>query len=397
MLLQTPYDIFSRKEQSTGIFSMAVDKASFSQGIPHRSWVQIDEDALRWNTQWAANHIAPAGLLPVIKANAYQHDAVRVARVLSPHSAAFAVANLCEAENLRNAGITHDLLLLAPCLPAERLPVIESGFIAAVSSFDEALQYARIANVQRPARLLFKIDTGMGRIGAWKEEGLAALSQLRKVPEVQIDMISTHLSAADEDEDFTLAQLRWFREQEGQLRSWFPKARLHALNSAGILRHPEFSMDLVRAGLLLYGVSPVPEGRQILRPVMSWKTRIVLLRDVPAGRRVSYGGEFVTSRDSVLAVLPVGYADGYFRQIASGTARVIIRGHRYPVVGRVTMDQIIVDVTDLPGAASLQPGDEVTLLGADEGERITAEEMANWAGTIPWHIFTAIGNRVERF
>jgi len=127
---------------------------------------------------------------------------------------------------------------------------------------------------------------------------------------------------------------------------------------------------------------------------MSWKTKIILLRDVPAGRSVSYGGEFVTRRSSLLAVLAVGYADGYFRQIPSGTACVLVRGQRCPVVGRITMDQIIADVTDLPGAGGLEPGEEVTLLGTDGKEIITAAEMATWARTIPWHVLTAIGPRV---
>jgi alanine racemase len=374
---------------------MTTDTTFSRLPTPPRCWIRIDEDALRRNAQWAAGRVAPAGLLPIVKANAYHHGALRVARLLSPFAAAFAVANLCEAGELRAGGIQQDLMLLGPCLPGERRAAIECGFIATVSSLEEALEYAALAGARHPARLHFKIDTGMGRIGAWKEEGLAALARLRDIPGLELDMISTHLSAADEDSGFTLCQLHWFREQEAQLRSWFPKARLHALNSAGILRHPEFSMDLVRPGLLIYGVSPVPEGQDFLSPVMSWMTRIILLRDVPAGRRVSYGGEFITKRPSRLAVLAVGYADGYFRQIPSGTARVVIRGHRCPIVGRVTMDQIIADVTDLPVAETLQPGDEVTLLGTDGGETITATEMAAWAGTIPWHVLTAIGDRVE--
>lgn len=374
---------------------MTTDKSFTAEPTPPRCWIRIDEGALRGNAEWASRRVAPAGLLPIVKADAYHHGALRIARLLSPHAHAFAVANLAEAVELRNGGISQDLLLLGPCLPGERRPVIDSGFMATVSSLEEAMEYAAAGNEKNPARLHFKIDTGMGRIGAWKEEGMAALSCLRDVPGVRINMVSTHLSAADEDVDFTLGQLEWFRSRESTIRSWFPHARLHALNSAGIIRHPEYAMDLVRPGLLVYGVSPVPEGMRFLSPVMSWKTCIILVRDVPAGRRISYGGEFVTSRPSRLAVLAVGYADGYFRQIPSGTARVLIHGRRCPVIGRITMDQIIADITDLPDAALVAAGEEATLLGTDGGETITASEMAEWAGTIPWHILTAIGSRVK--
>lgn len=360
--------------------------------LPARSWIEIDERALLANAAWAAELAAPARLFPVVKANAYGHGALLVARTVQNYAEGFAVANLVEATELREGGIDREILLLGPCLPEERDLVLRAGFLPTVSSLEEARAYAELASPGVPARLHFKIDTGMGRIGAWKDQAVQALETLRQEPRCHVVMVSTHLSAADEDGDFTHSQLQWLWDHEASLRSLFPGVRLHVLNSAGLLRHRERTFDLARPGLMLYGVSPVPEARRYLQPVMSWRTRVLLVREVPAGRRISYGGDYITTRSSRLAVLAVGYADGYFRQIPSGVARVLLQGRRCPVVGRVTMDQIIVDATELP---DLQVGETATLLGGDGEEQIRAEEMAAWAGTIPWHVLTSIGPRVQ--
>lgn len=374
---------------------MGTRSANLGKNLPFRSWIEIDESALRSNAAQAAEWARPARLLPVIKANAYGHGALLVARTLAPYAEAYAVANIAEAMELRLGGICQDLLLLGPCLPEERAFVLSEGCMPTVSSLAEALAFAALAEATKPAKLHFKIDTGMGRIGAWKEDALEALEALKQEPRILVSMISTHLSAADEDPHFTAQQLAWLKDKEPLLRKWFPGVRLHALNSAGLIRHPEAAFDLVRPGLMLYGVSPVPEARELLRPVMSWRTRVVQVREVPSGRRISYGGDFVTQRRSRVAVLAVGYADGYFRQIPSGGAQVLLRGQRCPVVGRITMDQIMVDATDMEERETLCEGETATLLGKDGGEQIRAEEMALWAGTIPWHVLTAIGPRVH--
>jgi alanine racemase len=366
--------------------------AALSPVLPRRSWVEVHGQALRHNASLALDLVRPAGLLPIIKANAYGHGAVRTARALADLAGIFGVANLREALDLRENGVTEPLVLLSPCLPEERAHVVKHGLWPTVSSAGEALAYARLATPEKPVPLHFKIDTGMGRLGAWKEEGLADVRRLSREPALRIRLISTHLSAADEDPGFTREQLEWFAAAAPALREACPGVRLHALNSAGILEYPEFAFDLVRPGLMLYGAAPVGRWGDRLQPAMSWFTRVVLLRELPAGRRVSYGGDYVTSRPTRLAVLGVGYADGYFRQIPSGTARVLIRGQSCPVVGRITMDQILADTTHLP---DIEVGDLVTLLGRDGDEQITAGELARWAGTIPWHVLTAIGPRVH--
>jgi alanine racemase len=363
-----------------------------SPDLPRRSWVEIDEQALRHNARLALELASPAGLLPIIKANAYGHGATRTARALADLAGIFGVANLREALELRKANIVARLVLLSPCLPEERRHVVAHGLWPTVSSIAEGLAYARFASEENPAGLHFKIDTGMGRLGAWKEEGLAAVQELSRHPHLKIRLVSTHLSAADEDPVFTKTQLEWFAQVAPALRATCPGVLLHALNSAGILEFPDYAFDLVRPGLMLYGAAPVSRWADRLQPAMSWHTRVVLVQDLPPGRRVSYGGEFVTAKPSRLAVLAVGYADGYFRQIPSETARVLIHGQSCPVVGRITMDQILADVTHLP---TVEVGEKATLLGRQGGHEITAVEMARWAGTIPWHVLTAIGPRVH--
>ncbi len=369
------------------------------RGVPARSWTELDTGALLHNFRSISGLTPQAEILPIIKANAYGHGVLAVAEALQNKARAFGVANLREAWELRQAGFRQDLVVLGTCLPGERSAALSLGCTVTVSSAEELQGYAALAREKNaaPARVHFKIDTGMGRLGEWKEEGVRSLLATKKITGCKLCMISSHLSAADEDEDFTLAQLRWFASAAENLRAEFPAARFHILNSAGILRHPEFALDLVRPGLMLYGVPPVPVAPGILRPAMRWMARVALLRKVAAGRRVSYGGEFVTNRNSVLAILSVGYADGFFRQIRSGTARVLIGGKSCPVVGRVTMDQIVADVTDavLLDGQNIAEGDAVTLMGRDGEKEITAGEIAAWAGTIPWHVFTAIGPRVQ--
>jgi alanine racemase len=367
--------------------------------LPARTWVEFNWAALRHNALVARRLAGAAGLLPIVKANAYGHQACAAALALQDLTEYFGVANETEAMQLRGAGLSQNMVLLGPCLPEERAAAVRHGSIVTVSSRQEALSYLGLADKTKP-RWHYKIDTGMGRLGQWREDALRELAELAGESRGEMALISTHLSAAESDPAFTLEQLNWFREAVQSLRPLFPEARFHVLNSAGLLLYPEYAFDLVRPGLMLYGVSPLapevaPTNAPQLRPVLSWKTRLALIRQLPPGRRISYGGDFVTHRPTLLGLLPVGYADGYFRQIPSGRAAVLVRGRRCPVVGRVTMDQIAVDLTDLPEAHGLQVGEPVVLLGSMEEEEISAAEMAGWAGTIPWHVFTAIGPRVR--
>jgi alanine racemase len=234
----------------------------------------------------------------------------------------------------------------------------------------------------------------MGRIGCWHELAHQELTRTAAIKGITIHSISTHLPSADEDADFTDAQLSAFWKSTADFRKTAPAAKFHVLNSAGVLTRPESAGDVVRLGLALYGASPLPALQKSLRPVLTWKSRVVLVRDLPAGTGVSYGRTFITTRPMRTAVIAVGYADGFPRHASGQGAEVLIHGIRCPIIGRVTMDQIVVDATSLP---SLSSGDVATLIGADGDGEIPVSELAECSGTIAWDIFTGIGKRVARF
>jgi alanine racemase len=252
------------------------------------------------------------------------------------------------------------------------------------------LAYSRYGQVS----VNFKIDTGMGRAGCAVASALDEVRRVLAMHGVILHSISTHLPSADEDAVFTLEQLEEFDALAAELRSLARDAKFHVLNSAGVLTRPEHRHDLVRPGLILYGVSPLPEYSSQIEPVLSWKSRVVLLRELPAGSSVSYGRSFIAEKPIRTALVAVGYADGFPRQVSGRGASVLVRGVRCGVLGRVTMDQIVVDVSQVCGVAL---GDEVTLIGCDGTEKIDVSELACQAGTISWEILAGIGRRVEHF
>lgn len=363
---------------------------SFSVSPRLRTWAEIDPAALRHNLAVVRARVGGGpGILAVVKANAYGHGAVEVVKAIGDLVTIFGVANIAEAGEVESAGTGREVMILSPCLPAEYREAVERGFVVTVSSAAEAAALAVIG----PARINFKVDTGMGRAGVWWEHAESELRRIAKLEGITVHSLSTHLPAPDEDEEFTRSQLEHFRGLTGVLRRSAAGALVHSLNSAGILRFPEFAGDIVRAGLMIYGVSPLPEFQGELRRALAWKTRVVLVRDLPAGAGVSYGRTFIARSSLKSAVVPVGYADGLPRSISGSGAEVLVRGRRCPVLGRVTMDQTVIDVT---GAGGVEAGDEVTIIGRQGDEEITAEELARHARTIPWEIFTGIKGRVAR-
>ncbi len=355
-----------------------------------RCWVEVDRAALRHNAQVARERIGPqTQLLAVVKANAYGHGMVEVAAALRADAQVFGVANLSEALELRASGIAHPILLLGPALPEEQPAITENAFIPTVSSVTEARGFAGHA-----AGINFAIDTGMGRMGCWQDEAIAELEKIVQIPDLHVHSVSTHLPVADEDPAFTEEELAQFETIVRQMRERVPGSyKVHALLSAGILGYTTHRFDGVRAGLMLYGCAPLPNDQRHLQPVLSLKARVALLRDLPVGRSVSYGRTFTTARPTRVATISAGYADGYPRSLSNRGAAVLIGGQRCPVLGRVTMDLLMADVTALP---KVQLGDEVVLIGEQGDEEILAAEVAERAGTIPWEIFTGIGSRVRR-
>jgi len=355
-----------------------------------RSWAEIDLNALRHNLSALREQIGTApGILAVVKANAYGLGTVPVVRALAEGAEIFGVASLSEARDVASANTGRDIMLLSPCLPSERTEAVERGLIATVSSADEAEAYAHFGSL----RINFKIDTGMGRIGAWWEQATDELRRIVRIPGITVHSLSTHLPNSDEDEKATAAQLELFSKLADRLRAIAPGAKIHALNSAGAIRFPQYAGDFVRAGLLLYGVSPLPEFQSRLSSPVEWKARVTLVRDLPTGTGVSYGSTFVTDRPTRTAVLAVGYADGYPRSLSGSGISVLLNGVRCPVLGRITMDQTIVVID---GAGHVSPGDTATLIGCQGSESISVAELARRADTIPWEILTGIKGRVAR-
>lgn len=356
-----------------------------------RTWAEIDHSALHHNLNFIQTKVGPSvAILAVVKANAYGHGAVETARTLGPGVAIFGVANLGEAHELESASTGREIMILSPCLPGERADAVAAGHIVTVSSAAEAAGFARFGRV----RVNFKIDTGMGRIGCLEEMATTELQRLLEIPTVALHSVSTHLPSADEDDVFTTSQLARFSSLKSKFLEITPGTKFHVLNSAGVLKHQHSAGEIVRPGLALYGCPPTPEPWSQLRPVLSWRARIALVRDLPAGSTVSYGRTYMAKKPTRTAIVPVGYADGFPLGSSGAGACVSVRGTACPVIGRVTMDQIVIDASAVD---EIREGDIATLLGQDGQVSISANELAEKSGTIPWDILTGIGRRVARF
>ena len=358
----------------------------------HRCRAEIDHAALRHNAAAVRNAVGKSpGIIAVVKADGYGHGGPEVAKTLEPFAEQFGVATLGEARAVRAAVADRDILILSPCLPSEREEVVREGFIPVVSSASEAKAYAHLAQ-GKPVRIHLCIDTGMGRIGVWQDDAIKTAQEIAAIAGIEVESISTHLPVADSDPDFTVQELTAWDQLVAQLRPILPKAKFHALNSAASLERPQHAADRVRPGLALYGISPLPAFQKLLQPVMTLKTGITLVRDVGPGRGISYGRDFITTKPMRIATLAIGYADGYPRQTSNKGAHVLVRGKRCPILGRITMDQLMVDVTELP--RDVASGEEVVIFGKQGDEEITVGEVAAWAGTITWDVLTRLGKRV---
>lgn len=363
-----------------------------------RCWAEIDLAALDHNFEVARRRSpGSAGVMAVVKANCYGHGVLPVVRLLRDRAAWFAVANLREAVEIEPEAGGVPIILFGPVLPEEREEVVRRGFVPMLSSLEEARAFAALADSDNPAQAHVKIDTGMGRMGIDEANAAQIVPQIAKMRALRITGIATHFPSADDDPDYTREQVDRFRALLNRLAEVFDERPIvHCQNSAGILDYefPPF-VTVTRPGLMLYGVSPSGGNQELLRPVVTWKSRVVLVREVPAGRTVSYGRTFTTPKPMRIATLSAGYADGYPRIVSNRGAAVLIAGRRCPLLGRVTMDLIMADVTDLPPDA-VEPGREAVLLGRQGHEQITPDELAKMAETIEYEIFTSISARVPR-
>ena len=365
-----------------------------SSPAPHRTWAEINAAALRHNVAVVR---ALAGervrIMAVVKADAYGHGVAIVVPALAECVESFGVANVTEARAVRALTEQHPVFILGPALPEERAEIAARRFIPLVSEIGEAQAYAALADGE-PLGIHLKLDTGMGRIGIWQDDAVETVRAIRGIEGLRIAGIASHLPVADEDDSFTRAQLGRFEGLVADLRAdGLASPVVHVENSAGIIGFPAHAGDMVRPGLMLYGSAPVPAFQPELRAAMTWKTRVLLVREIGAGRSVSYGRTFIADRPMRVATLAVGYADGYPRHLSNQGAEVLIGGKRCAVLGRVTMDQIVADMSALP---DVQPGEEAVLIGAQGDGEILAAELAEKAGTIAYEIFTGIGPRVVR-
>ncbi len=369
------------------------------------AWAEIDLAALSANyaelKKLAAKNMAHnAGLMPVIKADAYGHGMIETAKCLDAQGCLwFAVSNVLEGITLRQQGFKQQILLFESTLPQDSANIIEHQLTPTVCTLDlaQALDaQAAAAGVQVPVHI--KVDTGMGRLGVDEDDILAFVEKLRTdCPRLVLEGIYTHFPLADTDREFTFAQMRRFRDIVFALENQFITFRyVHAGNSMGLGDYKSELFNLARPGLMLYGLYPSEELKEKVRlhPVMSVKTRVIFVKTVSKGDGISYGHTFKAQNDITVAVLPIGYSNGYLRSL-SNSGFVLVRGLRCPVVGRVTMDQVIVDVTTLGMSGDLpRLGEEVVLFGSQKGAQISADDVAQWAGTISYEIICSLGSRL---
>ena len=363
------------------------------------TWVEVDLEAVAYNVRQVKEIVGPdVQVQAVLKADAYGHGAITVARTALNNGASFCgVASVNEAVRMRQGGVDAPILVLGytPAWLAKQ--ALLHDVTLTLYDTDVARAYSRAAvELRRTARVHVKVDTGMGRLGLLPDQLVPFVQEIHKLPGLDLEGIFTHFSVADdEDLEYTRWQLDRFLKVLGRLAGIGINFRLvHCANSAALLRLPEARFNMVRLGLAMYGLQPsthvhLPVG---FRPALTWKTTIAQVKTLPPGSYVSYGNTYQTQDEETIAVVPVGYADG-FRRAPTRWQSVLVRGQRAPIVGRVCMDQTMLNVSHIP---NVRVGDEVVLIGCQGDDAITAEEVADWLGTINYEVVSEILARVPR-
>jgi alanine racemase len=366
---------------------------------------EIDLDAFKHNLGRIRSLLEPdVKIMAVVKANAYGHGAIPCAKAALEAGADWlGVAVLEEGVELRYSGIDAPILVMGGIFPDEAKNLIQYGLSTSVSDYSLARELSIQAEKQgKTVGVHLKIDTGMGRLGMLPDELPGFMEQTQSLKNLRVEGIFTHLSSADEaNPEFTREQLSRLGQSIDSLKSkGIAVPMVHAANSSGILNFSASHLDMVRPGISLYGTlglsaknsNPNQNSSAEFKQVMQWKTKILQIRNLPKGASLSYNRRFTTERESQIAVLPVGYADGLNRKL-SNNMEVLVRGQRTPQVGTICMDLCLIDVTDIKG---VQCEDEVVLFGKQENEMITVDEMAQCCGTISYEILCNVGKRVPR-
>ena len=371
-------------------------------GQHHRCWAEIDLAAFERNLK-RIQAALPSGVryVAVVKADAYGHGMPQMVRRLMQSGVdCFGVANVAEAADIRRIGRGWPILVMGPVLEEEEEALVAHDLVATLSTLQEAERFEALGKRHgRCVRAHLKIDTGMGRLGVWHEGTAEFWKRLQQLPHVRVEGFYTHFSSADSDAEFTEQQRERFLRALDVCRagkSFSGQPMVHADNSAALSSMKGDSpFSAVRIGLLQFGIRPYPEsllGRVEVEPVFSFRTRVGIVKTLPAGTDISYGRTHRLARDTRIAVLTGGYGDG-IPVAQSNVGRVLIRGKPRPILGRVTMDQTIVDVTEPDDIA---PGDIATIIGEDKGASISAAEFSRTGNTIPWETLCSITKRVTR-
>jgi len=364
----------------------------------YRSWVEVDLDNFTKNWSEMKRLVGPdCRIMQVVKADAYGHGAIEISNVaLKSGASLLGVANADEGIQLRISGITAPILILSPSTGSEIDEIIKYNLIPSVSdlNFAQDLQRkSKKADIRTPIHI--EVDTGMGRGGTIYQEAFHTIKEILGFPNIIVEGIFTHLASSETLDDYNDMQWRLFKELLDKLEEYHIRIPFkHMANSGAILNYPAFHLDIVRPGLMSYGVYPGPEtkAKAHLLPVMCFKTRVALIKEFPQGYSIGYGRSYITTEPTKIATIPVGYGDGYER-ILSNQGEALIRGKRAPIVGHISMDMCTIDVSHIDDC---RIGDEVVLMGSQGKECISADEIAGKVRTISYEILCALGKRAPR-
>lgn len=364
---------------------------------PRHTVAEIDLEAIASNLAQIKSLLqAETKIMPIIKANAYGHGAVMIARALENMGIdMFGVSCVYEVIELRNAGIKSIIVNVDPTMLDDVEAVFEYDYQPTVFSLEVAQKISQIAaQKNKIAKIHLKVDTGMNRAGIGFEDAVDLVRKIKTLPNIEIVGLFTHFANADDlNSDYTTLQLARFENVLQQLQNLHIKIPfIHAANSAGILFWPKSHFNLVRLGIALYGYSPDAKISEKLKPILTLKSYISHIKKLKSGEAISYGGKFVTKKDSLIATIPIGYADG-FRRSPQNWQEVLVQGKRCAIVGTICMDQTMIDVSEING---LQVGDEVVLIGKQGDAKITADEIAQKCGTISYEILSGLALRITR-
>lgn len=363
------------------------------------AWVEINLAAIRHNLQEVRRLVGPTvDIMAVIKAEAYGHGAIPVAKAAIAAGASWlGVAMPEEGIALREAGLTTPILIFGPIQPNQVIPVVKHDLTAAVCNIESAIALSEEAvRTGKTAKAHLKVDSGMGRVGIGPEAAIEFMRKLRELPGLQVSGIFSHMATADEkDKSYAKHQIQIFSSVITNLKTagLLPE-KAHLANSAGIMELPESHFNMVRAGIMLYGLYPsneVDRQKAKLEPVLSLKAKVTFIKRVPKGTGISYGQKYHTGQESTIATIPIGYADGWSRMLTN-KAEVIVHGKKFPVVGTICMDQCMIDLKDEP----VNIGEVVVLIGNLGKESISADKIAEKLGTINYEVTCMLSNRLPK-